>query len=549
MRAADLDLTELLQFEPQGGIIRFGGQRVLLFDAVALGILRRQLIDTVGLVGARGVLTRFGYAHGWLTAESLKAQFPWDDESQWKIAGGRLHMLQGLVVVDTTVPARTSAARPFAEAIWHASYEAEQHLLHLGQAEEAVCWSHTGFASGYLSLVNGREVYCIEVRCRGKGDSVCHLVGRSREDWGDAIASQLPFYQKDCLDKELVKVTQQLKKVERRLKERQKVLGQKTVAATDASGQIAQSVAMQRVLELVRRVAKVDSTVLIAGESGVGKERVARLIHDELTRLGGPFVALNCGAVPENLLESELFGHAKGAFTGATQDRPGIFEAASGGTLLLDEIGEVPPAMQVKLLRALQEREVRRVGENKNRPIDVRVLAATNRDLAAEVHAARFRQDLYYRLRVVEIRVPPLRERREDILPLARTFLQSAAERTRRKMTGLTPRAANQLVRYGWPGNVRELENAIERAVVLARGNRVYVEDLPEELGFALPTTYAPGDVRSLAEVERDYILAVLHANDGDKPKAAAQLKIGTATLYRKIKEYESHERKATKRT
>ena len=205
--------------------------------------------------------------------------------------------------------------------------------------------------------------------------------------------------------------------------------------------------------------------------------------------------------------------------------------------------------MQVKLLRALQEREVRRVGENKNRPIDVRVLAATNRDLAAEVHAARFRQDLYYRLRVVEIRVPPLRERREDILPLARTFLQSAAERTRRKMTGLTPRAANQLVRYGWPGNVRELENAIERAVVLARGNRVDVEDLPEELGFALPTTYAPGDVRSLAEVERDYILAVLHANDGDKPKAAAQLKIGTATLYRKIKEYESHERKATKRT
>ena len=186
---------------------------------------------------------------------------------------------------------------------------------------------------------------------------------------------------------------------------------------------------MQRVLDLARRVAKVDSTVLITGESGVGKERVARLIHDESARTAGPFVAINCGAVPETLLESELFGHARGAFTGATQDRPGLFEAANSGTLLLDEIGEVPPAMQVKLLRVLQEREVRRVGENKGRAVNVRVVAATNRDLAEEIRAARFRQDLYYRLRVVELRVPPLRERRDDILPLARTFLAASAER------------------------------------------------------------------------------------------------------------------------
>jgi transcriptional regulator with GAF, ATPase, and Fis domain len=177
---------------------------------------------------------------------------------------------------------------------------------------------------------------------------------------------------------------------------------------------------MHRVMDLARRVAKVDSTVLITGENGVGKERIARLIHDESPRTGGAFVAINCGAVPETLLESELFGHAKGSFTGAAQDRPGLFEAANGGTLFLDEIGEVPPAMQVKLLRVLQEREVRRVGENKNRKVYVRVLAATNRDLVAEINAARFRQDLYYRLRVVELRVPPLRERREDILPLAR---------------------------------------------------------------------------------------------------------------------------------
>jgi two-component system, NtrC family, response regulator HydG len=302
---------------------------------------------------------------------------------------------------------------------------------------------------------------------------------------------------------------------------------------TDASGLLAQSPAMQKVLDLARRVASVDTTVLITGESGVGKERIARLIHEESTRVGRPFVAINCGALPENLLESELFGHAKGAFTGASQDRPGLFEAASGGTLLLDEIGEVTPAMQVKLLRTLQEREVRRVGENRNRQVDVRVLAATNRDLLAEVNAARFRQDLYYRLR----------ERREDILSLARTFLEAAARRMRRKVVGFTPRAANQLLRYDWPGNVRELENALERAVALATGSRLDVEDFPEELGLALPRTFAPAEVRPLEEIERDYILGVLRANDGNRSKAAQQLKIGTATLYRKIKRFETGDR------
>ncbi|MCS6915417.1 MAG: sigma-54-dependent Fis family transcriptional regulator [Myxococcales bacterium] len=545
MRAADLDLRELLQFDPQGGVIRFGGQRALLFDAVALGLLRKELIETLSATGARGVLTRFGYAHGWRTAENLKEQFPWDDEGEWRRAGGRLHTLQGLVVVEPLARKVESGTEPFAEAIWHDSYEAEQHLLHLGQADEPVCWTLAGFASGYLSYANGRQVYCIEERCRGKGDAVCHIVGRMREDWGEAIAPHLPFYQSACLDEVLAHVTHELKRAEKRLRARQKELGPKTPAATDPSGLVAQSAAMQKVLELARRVAKVDSTVLITGESGVGKERIARFIHDESARLGGPFVAINCGAVPEGLLESELFGHAKGAFTGATQDRPGLFEAASGGTLFLDEIGELPPAMQVKLLRVLQEREVRRVGENRSRAVDVRVLAATHRDLVAEVHAARFRQDLYYRLRVVEIRVPPLRERREDILPLARTLLQAAAKRTRRPVTGLSPRAANQLLRYSWPGNVRELENAMERAVVLAQGSRIDLDDLPEELGLALPAAYVPGDVRSLEDVEREYILAVLRASGGDKVKAARLLKIGTATLYRKLKRWEGTGRPA----
>ena len=539
MRAADLDLRELLHFEPKGGVIRFGGQRVLLFDAVALGILRRELIETLGQTGARGILTRFGYAHGWRTAETLRTEFPWQDEGEWKRAGGLLHTLQGLVVVAPAARGSNVSPEPFAESIWHESYEAEQHLLHLGRADDVVCWTLVGFAGGYLSCCNGREIVCIEDRCRGKGDAVCHVVGRFREDWGDEVSPHLPYYQKECLDAALAHVTGELKRLEQRLRARKKELG-RVAALPDASGIVAQSAGMQRVLDLARRVAKVDSTVLVTGESGVGKERIARLIHDESPRTAGPFVAINCGAVPEALLESELFGHAKGAFTGASQDRQGLFEAANGGTLFLDEIGEVPPLMQVKLLRVLQEREVRRVGENKNRKVDVRVIAATNRDLAAEINAARFRQDLYYRLRVVELRIPPLRERRDDILPLARVFLAEAGARVGRRVTGFSPRAANQLARYGWPGNVRELENAIERAVVLARGSRIDEADLPEEIGLALPGAYAPGDVRALDEVERDYILAVVRANDGNKTQAAEQLKIGTATLYRKLKQYEA---------
>ncbi len=538
MRAADLDLRELLAFEPKGGVLRFAGERALLLDAVALGLLRRELIETLGAAGARGVLTRFGYAHGRRTAETLHVNFPWDDEQQWRWAGGRLHTLQGLVVVEAPAPSARTQPEPFAESIWHESYEAEQHLLHLGRADEPVCWSLTGFASGYLSLAYGRDIVAFETRCRGKGDAVCHLVARPAAEWGDAYQPQLAFYRKACLDAALDTVTAQLKDVERRLRSRRHALGTGAKGAFDAPGLVVQSEAMERVLDLARRVARVDSTVLLTGESGVGKERVARFIHGESARTGGPFVAINCGAVPEGLLESELFGHAKGSFTGAAQDRPGLFEAAHGGTLFLDEIGEVPPPMQVKLLRALQEREVRRVGENLVRKVDVRVLAATNRDLAAEVNAARFRQDLYYRLRVVEIKVPPLRERPDDILPLARAALAESSARTGRKVSGFTPAAASLLVRYAWPGNVRELANAVERAVVLSRGARIDVEDLPEEIGLAPPVALLPGRVRPLDEVEREYITAVLRAAGGNRTKAAGQLGIGAATLYRKLKQY-----------
>jgi DNA-binding NtrC family response regulator len=301
---------------------------------------------------------------------------------------------------------------------------------------------------------------------------------------------------------------------------------------------VARSPAMARLIELALRVARVDSTVLISGESGTGKERVARLVHAASVRSLGPFLAVNCGAIPETLLESELFGHARGAFTGALQDRPGLFEAANGGTLLLDEVGDVSPAMQVKLLRVLQEREVRRVGESASRPIDVRLLAATNRDLAREMAQGRFRMDLFYRLHVVELAVPPLRERREDILPLARVLLVEAAARLGRPVAAISEPAARQLLRYPWPGNVRELENAMERAVILARGSRAEPEDLPGEVQLTAPAPAAAA-VKPLAEVERECILAALAGNAGNQARTARQLGIGISTLYRKLRSYE----------
>ncbi len=359
------------------------------------------------------------------------------------------------------------------------------------------------------------------------------MVCRTREEWGRDYEAQLAYFEMPRLDATLEEVTKKLRAAEKQLRSRRQQL-----AAFRTEPDATKSPAMRKLLELVARVAQVDSTVLVTGESGVGKERIARMIHERSARSSREMVAINCGALPETLLESELFGHAKGSFTGATQDRAGLFEEASGGTLFLDEIGEVTPALQVRLLRALQEQEIRRVGENKNRSIDTRVIAATNRNLAQEVKEGRFRQDLYYRLRVIELVVPPLRERREDILPLARELLADAAARTRSKATSFTTAAVDQLQRYTWPGNVRELENALERAAVMARGTRIDVADLPPEIAGAVATSWTPGDERTLAQVERDYILAMLEANAGNRKKTATQLAIAPATLYRKLATY-----------
>jgi transcriptional regulator with PAS, ATPase and Fis domain len=278
---------------------------------------------------------------------------------------------------------------------------------------------------------------------------------------------------------------------------------------------------------------------LLTGETGTGKERVARLLHARSRRAAGPFVAIHCGALPEDLLETELFGHLRGAFTGATQDRRGLFEAAAGGTLLLDELGETSPGMQVKLLRALQEKTVRPVGSNVDRSVDVRVVAATNRDLEAMVGQGSFREDLYYRLRVVPLEVPPLRERRADILPLAMEFIGRTCQEHACGPCSLTTEVLDQLLEYSWPGNVRELENAIERAVLLAEGQpRIDLQDLPPEIRRHAAPLHGEEEVVALAEVERRHIVATLERFGGHRRQTAQALGIGVNTLWRKLKLY-----------
>ena len=438
-----------IHFDTHGGLIWLDDQRMLLQHASSMRVLRHELIKSLGADKARGLITRVGYNAGSNDAEIARKFFVPGTAGEAVLIGPLLHMLEGIGrVVTRHTDFDVERGRFIGEFEWHSSAEGEEHVRLYGIGSDAACWQQVAYASGFVSQFLGRPVLFKETQCIAQGAKCCVLLGKPVEDWHDAD-DEIRALRADDLSSGL------------------SVPAPRTAlpGATDVVGV---SAGFNAVCHMIRRTAPTLSTVLFLGESGVGKEVLAQALHSISQRASGPFVALNCAALPEELVESELFGVEKGAYTGVQTSRPGRFERADGGTLFLDEIGILSWPAQGKLLRALQEREIERLGATCACKVDVRVVAATNLDLRDAVRTGRFREDLFFRLNVLPIRVPPLRERREDIPVFMNHFLRKFNRRDGRNVTGFTGRAIDAMLAYHWPGNIRELENLVERGVVLA---------------------------------------------------------------------------------
>jgi two-component system response regulator HydG len=478
------DLTESLFFSPGDGRIWLNDQRMLLWHSSSMGHLRRELIDTLGIDRARGLLTRAGYVSGARDAQIVRERWPNNDAASVFMAGTRLHALEGVVKV-TPVAFDFDIDRGTYEGefLWEHSSEDDEHISAYGLGTEPACWSQIGYATGYVTSLFGQLVVFREVECRSMGASVCRVVGRNAAAWGDVSEDQRYLQARDF--RSLGEAAAAPREA--------KVLAALPADSGDRHEIVGASSAFNSACHQLDRVARTQATVLFTGESGVGKEAFARRLHRISARAQKPFVAVNCAAIPETLIESELFGVERGAFTGASSSRPGRFERADGGTLFLDEIGSMSLVSQGKLLRVLQEGEVERVGGTRTLRVDVRVVAATNVDLQAQVRDGRFREDLFFRLNVYPIHLPPLRERRDDVPLLMNHFLRRESLRHGREPTGFTARAVRAMLSYPFPGNIRELQNLIERGIISAEdGAAIDVahlfrrEQLPDDVLLAI---------------------------------------------------------------
>ena len=482
-RAASDDLRARVHFCPETGQIWLHEHRMLLVHAEAQALLRKELIDSLGMERARGLLTRMGYASGLRDAELARTRAEDCSDLEAFMTGPQLHTLEGIVHVTPVKLELDRATGKFhGEFLWENSWEGQWHRHHYGIHSEPVCWTQIGYACGYTSAFMGRPILYKEVQCAGMGHHNCRIVGKPVEEWDDA-AAHMRFFRPEAIAEQLIDLQTQVVQLRSTIADQDKL----------PADMIGTSSGFVAAYDLLKRAAASQITVLLLGETGVGKEMFARALHDLGARRGQAFVAVNCAAIPAELVESELFGVERGAYTGALAARAGRFERADGGTLFLDEIGELPLPAQSKLLRALQEGEIERVGDQRTRKVNVRIVAATNDELRLRVKEGRFRSDLYYRLNAYQVQIPPLRERKEDIALLAKRFLEKYGALHAKKLRGFTDKAKRALLTYPWPGNIRELQNMVERGVILApSGTRIEVSQLfsscgeepPRELGL-----------------------------------------------------------------
>jgi len=508
------DLAGRLRFDPAEGRIWLDEQRSILMRGSAFGSLRRELIEAAGFTRARSVLKRVGYAEGTRDAELARRVRPGGKFFDAFAVGPQVYALSGfgwLEVLELRVDPATNAF--YGEFLLRDSVEADAHLQTIGVSAEAVCWTAVGYGSGYSSAFAGRPIIVDEVECRAMGHEHCRLVGRPVEDWDRRRRKAGYFRPQEFVN---------------RFGNPGAGVQPGATPTNPTVDVVGISAGFGAAVHLLDKAAPTDVTVLFLGETGVGKEIFARMLHRMGRRADQPFIAVNCAALPESLIEAELFGVVKGAYTGATDSRPGRFERAHGGSLFLDEIGTLTLSAQAKLLRALQEGEIERVGDSQTRKVDVRVLAATNVDLKDAVARGTFREDLYFRLTTFPVRIPPLRERRDDIPLLMRHFLDRFSQRHGKTAGGFAQEAVEALLSYPFPGNIRELENMIERGVLLAdAGEPIGVSHLFTAQRGTEPATFgidAHGQLagRSSAPLAhddgaglRERLAPVLDAHDG----------------------------------
>lgn len=492
------DLSEQIRFQSTEGKIWFGEQRMMLMQVSAMASFRRELVNSLGIERAKGFFLRLGYQSGLKDAEMARKLRPDSPESEMFLVGPQLHSLKGMV---NPKPIRLEVNQEtghfYCELEWIDSFEVETCQTELGLMQEPVCWSLIGYACAYSSSFMKREIIIQETSCRGCGDERCMIIGKPAEEWENA-ADFKRYFQADPIIEELYELQSQISSLRTSLEKQE--------------GQyygIGHSPAYKKVCQMIDKAAQGKVSVLLLGETGVGKEIIARSVHLRSERAEQAFVAVNCAAIPQDLIEAELFGVEKGAYTGANQSRPGRFERANRGTIFLDEVVELTPRAQASLLRVLQEGELERVGDSRTRKVDVRVVAASNESLTAAVEAGRFRADLYYRLNVFPVQVPPLRERLEDLPLLAEHFLNKFHLQYHKRTLGLSDKALELCLHYAWPGNIRELENVIERGVILTDSN----ETINQDALFAIcPTTGSPHSDRLNADG------ALVQATDMESP-------------------------------